>query len=139
MPGFAGHIPQYRDRVGASFGKVESGKPDAERAVVPASRGHVPGFSGFVPGSVRSIGNTFGHTTRVLGKCHDAKLRRPCSPPRAQHDAQESAQDGEAALESEREGELGRWKKMAAPNRAEVPGYSGFMRDEQAGQVCKQR
>ena len=37
IPGFAGHIPQYTDRIGTSFGKVEAGVPDAERAVVPAS------------------------------------------------------------------------------------------------------
>ena len=131
IPGFAGHIPQYTDRIGTSFGKVEAGVPDAERAVVPASMGRVPGFSGFVPGSVRSIGNTFGHTTRVLGKCHDAKLQRPSSPAHATHVAQELEQQGEdAALESEREGDLGRWKKIAAPDRTEVPGYSGFVRDE---------
>lgn len=131
MPGFAGHIPQYRDRVGASFGKVESGEPDAERAVVPASAGRVPGFSGFVPGSVRSIGNTFGLTTRILGQCHDANLQRPGSAAREQNVAQELVQDGEAALESEREGHLGRWKKIAASNRAEVAGYSGFLLDDQ--------
>lgn len=139
IPGFAGYIPSYRDRVGSTFGHIEAGAPDSTRNVAPASMGRVPGFSGFVPGAKDTIGGTFGRTTRTLGRRADAALGRPMgdnslaasggrrSPP---HPSVQQTSDGRDDLEDEREGPNGQFKKIAAADRTEVPGYSGFVRDD---------